>query len=321
VAVAQEGAYTRSAPGGAGARSALTQRILDGAPLPLLLAMASPNAVAFFVQAAVSMAEIGFVAQLGTEPLAALALMFPGLMLMQMLANGALGGAVSSAVARALGAGDRDRAEALIWHALIIAGAAGGLFLVIYLVAGEGLLQAFGAAPAVTAAADAYARIVFGGAAVLWLTALLSAVFRGMGNMRFPALLMVAGAALQVPLAGTLILGWFGMPRLGLEGAALAVIAVAALNGSILLVRRLAGSRNPPVTQPPARPASASQGAGRRPRRSTGPSRRVRRAGSRAPGRCLARPRRGPSRWPRAGWRNARRSGGGPARSGRGRSR
>lgn len=46
----------------------------------------------------------------------ALALLFPGLM--QMLSNGAIGGAVASSIARALGAGDRERADNLVWHAL-----------------------------------------------------------------------------------------------------------------------------------------------------------------------------------------------------------
>lgn len=227
----------------------LTRRILEGAPLPLLLRLASPNAVAFLVQASVSMAEIAFVGRLGTEPLAALALMFPGLMLMQMLANGAVGGAVSSAVARALGAGDRARAESLIWHALAIAATAGAAFGLLYLWLGPTLLNALGAAPAVTAAADDYARLVFGGSAVLWVTALLSAVFRGMGNMRFPAALMVLGALLQVPLAGTLILGWFGVPALGLTGAAVAVLAVAAVNGVILLTRLLGGRTDLTLTR------------------------------------------------------------------------
>ncbi|MEQ8858065.1 MAG: MATE family efflux transporter [Pseudomonadales bacterium] len=230
-------------PNGAPASpSPQTRRILEGPPLPLLLRMASPNAVAFLVQASVSMAEVAFVARLGTVPLAALALMFPGLMLMQMLANGALGGAVSSAVARALGGADRARAEALIWHALCIALVAGVGFYVAYLAGGRWLLAAFGASAAVTAAATEYADIVFAGALALWLAALLSAVFRGTGNMRFPAALMIVGAVIQVPLAGTLILGWFGAPALGLRGAALAVIAVAAGNGTILLLR-LAGGR------------------------------------------------------------------------------
>ena len=87
-------------------------------PLPVLLRMASPNAVAFVVQASVSMTEVWYVGQLGTVSLAAMALVFPGLMLMQMLANGAMGGAVTSAVAQTIGRGQREDAERLIWHAL-----------------------------------------------------------------------------------------------------------------------------------------------------------------------------------------------------------
>lgn len=215
--------------------SPLSRRILEDAPFPLLVRMASPNALGFFVQASVSTAEIGFVAQLGTVPLAALALMFPGLMLMQMLANGAMGGAVSSAIARAIGAGERAKAESLIWHAMVIALVSGIAFYVAFLVVGESLLSAFGASEEVTRIAADYAGIVFAGAVVLWVTALMSSVFRGVGNMKLPAALMILGAIVQVPLAGTLVLGWFGMRQLGLEGAAVAVIVVAAVNALILV--------------------------------------------------------------------------------------
>jgi Na+-driven multidrug efflux pump len=88
-----------------------TRATLANAPLPLLLRLAAPNGIAFFVQACVSMAEVWFVGRLGTSALAAMALAFPFLMLVQTLSAGAIGGAVSSAVARALGAGEpRDRA-------------------------------------------------------------------------------------------------------------------------------------------------------------------------------------------------------------------
>ena len=63
------------------------------------------------------MTEVWFVGQLGSSSLAAMALVFPLLMLTQTLSAGAMGGAVASAIARALGAGDQRRAEQLIWHA------------------------------------------------------------------------------------------------------------------------------------------------------------------------------------------------------------
>ncbi|MGE0621925.1 MAG: MATE family efflux transporter [Pseudomonadales bacterium] len=219
------------------AATALSEQILSAPPFPVLLRLATPNAMAFFVQAAVSMAEVAFVGRLGTVPLAAIALMFPGLMLMQMLANGAIGGAVSSAIARSLGAGKPDRAAALIWHALVISLVSGLLFLIAWHAAGASLLDALGANPAVSSAASEYADVLFGGAVLVWAMALLSSVLRGMGNMKLPAMLMMIGACVQIPLSGTLMLGWFGVPAMGLTGSAVALLVVAAVNTVVLLVR------------------------------------------------------------------------------------
>jgi hypothetical protein len=71
----------------------------------------------------VSIGDTYFVGRLGTEPLAGLALVFPMLSLLQMTSAGAMGGGVSSAIARALGAGDQPTARRLVVHALVIAGA------------------------------------------------------------------------------------------------------------------------------------------------------------------------------------------------------
>jgi Na+-driven multidrug efflux pump len=104
-----------------GAQAVRTQQLLSASPFPLLVRLAAPNSLAFFVQACVSMTEVWYVGRLGRDALAAMALAFPLLMLVQPLSGGALGsalgGAVSSAVARAIGAGRNDRAEALVWHA------------------------------------------------------------------------------------------------------------------------------------------------------------------------------------------------------------
>ncbi len=211
--------------------------MLEAPPLPLLLRLATPNAMAFLVQASVSMFEIGFIGQLGTVPLAGIALMFPGLMLMQMLANGAIGGAVSSAIARALGAEDTPQAECMLWHAVVIALVAGLFFSVAWFVFGGTVLTWMGASEAVREAASGYADVVFLGATVIWLMALLNSAFRGMGNMKLPSALMVGSALVQVPLSGALVLGWFGLPSLGLSGAAIALLAVATGSLCVLLYR------------------------------------------------------------------------------------
>lgn len=220
-----------------------TEQMLSRPALPLILAMAAPNAIAFLVQGTVSMTEVWFVGHLGTEALAAIALMFPALMLMQMLANGAIGGALSSSVARALGRGRKDQAEALIWHGIVIALVAAGLFWLVWWLGGTALLHQLDVTPAVIAEALAYGHILFAGCVALWLMGIIAAVYRGMGEMRFPAVVMVLGALIQIPLSGALMLGWSGLPRLGLAGAAISVVVTMGLMATVLVVRLLGVSQ------------------------------------------------------------------------------
>jgi Na+-driven multidrug efflux pump len=87
------------------------------------------------MQASVGLIETYFVAKLGTDALAGVALVFPVLMLMQMMSAGAIGGGISSAIARALGANRRDDADALVVHALAVALGL-GLFFTVALLGG-----------------------------------------------------------------------------------------------------------------------------------------------------------------------------------------
>ena len=114
-----------------------TRKFLQDPPLRLLVSMATPNSIAFLIQAGVSLTEVWFVGKLGLTSLAAIALVFPLLMLNQALSGGALGGAVASSISRAMGAGDIDRAERLIWHALAIAVTGAVVLLGIFLSVGE----------------------------------------------------------------------------------------------------------------------------------------------------------------------------------------
>jgi putative MATE family efflux protein len=220
---------------------ARTRELLEAGPFLLLLKMAGPNTIAFLVQSLVSVAEVWYIGQMGTASLAAIALVFPLLMLMQMMSAGALGGAVTSALARALGGGHRQRAESLVWHALFIAAAGSLVFLLLFMLGGEHFLRFLGGSGETLDVAMDYCWILFPCALVLWTTNVLSAVFRGMGNMRFPALLMIVAALLQIPLSGALILGWGGLPALGIAGAAISIISVSCLNVLILLGRLVFG--------------------------------------------------------------------------------
>lgn len=206
-----------------------TQQMLSAPPLPLLVGMAAPSTVAFFIQGSVSLAEVWFIGQLGEISLAAIALAFPLLMLTQTLSGGAMGGAVAAAIARALGAGDIVRAERLVWHALALAVMGGVGLLVIFLLGGRAFLQFLGGEDEVLRQAYAYAVVLLSGSVFLWLIGTVTAIYRGMGEMQFPAAVMIFNALVQIPLSGCLILGWGGLPALGIIGAAISAIVAAAL--------------------------------------------------------------------------------------------
>jgi hypothetical protein len=86
--------------------------MLAGPIVPTILALAAPNVLNVAMQSLVSTSDGWFVGQLGVVDLAALALVFPTQMTLGMMSAGAMGGGISSSVARALGAGNRAAAEA-----------------------------------------------------------------------------------------------------------------------------------------------------------------------------------------------------------------
>ena len=89
-------------------------RILLEAPIAsTLLRLAIPNMLVMLAQAAAGLVETYFIGKLGTDALAGVALVFPVVMLMQMMSAGAMGGGIASSIARALGAGRRADANAL----------------------------------------------------------------------------------------------------------------------------------------------------------------------------------------------------------------
>src|SRR6266550_971351 len=156
-----------------------TRALLQGPIVPTLLLMAWPNVLVMFAQAASGLIETWFVAKLGTNALAGMALVFPGVMLMQMISAGAMGGGISSAIARALGAGKRDQADALVLHAVVISIVLGSAFAVAALLWGRPLYAAMGGQGASLEAAMIYSNIVFGGNILLWVMNGLASVIRG----------------------------------------------------------------------------------------------------------------------------------------------
>jgi putative MATE family efflux protein len=227
--------------------------LLDGPILRTLAGLAWPNVIGLSAGICVVIAETSYIGRLGVEALAAMALVFPCVILMMTMSGGAMGGAVASAIARALGAGDRERASTLAAHALLIGISFGLVFMLGMLIFGPRLLELLGGRGNVLTQAIAYTQVFFGGAVLPWLLNTMAGVLRGTGNMKLPSLLMFNSALWQIVLGGTLGLGLGPIPQFGMRGvAAGALIAYTAnigvmswylYSGRARVVPRLRGLR------------------------------------------------------------------------------
>lgn len=138
-----------------------TNPLVHGPILATLVKLSLPNAVAMLATACVAIAETMYVGLLGIPQLAGIALVFPMAMLQQMMSAGAMGGGVSSAVSRALGAGQADRAQALARHAAVIGLVMGVVFTVVFLSAGPSIYRTLGGRAEALNQAMIYSNVVF----------------------------------------------------------------------------------------------------------------------------------------------------------------
>ncbi len=217
--------------------------LLTSPILPTLLKLALPNTVAMFGSTLVAVAETSYIGRLGTEPLAAIALVFPFAMLTQMMSAGAMGGGVSSAISRALGAGNRARAATLALHAAMIGAGGGVFFTVMMLLFGRQFFALLGGRGHVLDEACNYSQVLFSGAIAIWLVNTLASVLRGTGDMRLPSATLIVAAIVQIVVGGTLGLGLAGLPQFGMRGVAAGQLAAFSL-GAIFLSWYLISGRS-----------------------------------------------------------------------------
>jgi MATE family, multidrug efflux pump len=208
--------------------------LVEGPILRTLLWLAWPNVVALSASTCVVIAETSYIGRLGVESLAAMALVFPLVILTMTMSGGAMGGGVASAIARALGAGDKERASALAAHALLIGICFGLTFMLGMLIFGSSLLELLGGRGKVLANAIGYAQIFFGGAVLPWLMNTMTGILRGTGNMKLPSLMMLSSAVCQIILGGTLGLGLGPIPQFGMRGVASGSLIAYSISISVM---------------------------------------------------------------------------------------
>ncbi len=216
--------------------------LLEGPIGTTLLRLSAPNLVVNVVLITVSTSiDAHFVGRLGPEALAGLALVFPLMMLMQQMANFSMGGAIASAVARAIGANRREDAASLALHGVLIATVIAAAFTAALLLGGPALYRWMGGQGAILAAAIEYSNAIFAGALAYWVLGALTSVIRGTGQVAVLALVYVAAEILHLALVPLLVFGLGPIPALGVTGAGLATVLSFTASSAMLAAYLLAG--------------------------------------------------------------------------------
>jgi len=222
---------TASSPGAA----ARTKMLLEAPILPTLLRLAAPNALNLLAFAGVITFDGFFLGRIGTNALAGASLAFPWVMMVLQTTNSGMGVGVSSAVARALGAGQRDRADALVFHAFLLALAVAAIFSTVFLLGAPFLFRWMGGRDEMLADALSYANVALGGVVFICVLNLLSNAVRGTGNMSLPASVLIGCVVVHIAISPVLIFGAGPLPALGPAGAGWGLVIPFA-GGSVLMI-------------------------------------------------------------------------------------
>ncbi|MDO4266980.1 MAG: MATE family efflux transporter [Eubacteriales bacterium] len=211
----------------------------------ILLKLAPPVMLAQLIQALYNIIDSLFVGRYSDSGLTALSIIYPVQLLMIAFAVGT-GVGINTVMAAELGAGQRDKANEY-------AGVGTPLAVVLWLLFASVcwcIMPAFArmstSDPAVIADIVVYGRIVCVFSFGLFLESIWTKVLQAGGDMKTPMLAQITGAVTNMILDPLLIFGMFGLPEMGIAGAA-AATAAGQIAAALIVMKK--GFRKPPARE------------------------------------------------------------------------
>ena len=150
--------------------------------------LAIPNLFSTILASTTVIFDLWYVGQIGVSELAGVAYVFPIYMLTSMLSNGAFGGAISGATARAFGSQDIFKAECIFRSAIVIALLGSIIMMAIFFGFVKTFFSFFLIDKEIVLSALTYGSILLGGIVLVWLFNIIIAITRGSGNTLIPAI-------------------------------------------------------------------------------------------------------------------------------------
>ena len=192
--------------------------ILRGDPEVAVRKLAGPMIVAMLLIAIYNLADAIWVSGIGSDALAGVGFVTPLFMILMALSNG-LGAGATSAVARCIGARDKEGADTAASHAILTAFIVSAFLMIVFVLFLRPIVVLLGAGP-VTDIAVEYGQIVFLGTVFFLVVQMAYAVLRAEGDTKRTMYAMAVSSVLNIILDPILIYG----AGLGVAGAAIATV-------------------------------------------------------------------------------------------------
>ncbi len=190
----------------------------------ILMRLAPPVMLAQLIQALYNIVDSFFVGRFSDTGLTALSIVYPLQLLMIALAVGT-GVGINTAMAYFLGTRDRKRSDEAAGISTALSLVMWAVFALLAAVLMPAYARMSTESEAVIADVIVYGRIVCVCSIGLFLESGWTKVLQAEGNMNRPMAAQILGAVTNIVLDPLLIFGLFGLPALGIAGAAIATVA------------------------------------------------------------------------------------------------
>ena len=190
----------------------------------ILMRLAPPVMLAQLIQALYNIVDSFFVGRFSDTGLTALSIVYPLQLLMIALAVGT-GVGINTAMAYFLGTRDRKRSDEAAGISTALSLVMWAVFALLVAVLMPAYARMSTESEAVIADVIVYGRIVCVCSIGLFLESGWTKVLQAEGNMNRPMAAQILGAVTNIVLDPLLIFGLFGLPALGIAGAAIATVA------------------------------------------------------------------------------------------------
>ena len=206
----------------------------------LLISMALPMMISMLVQAMYNIVDSMYVSRISEDALTAVSLAFPIQQLMIALGAG-MGVGVNAVLSKALGEKDFEKANKAAENGIFLSVISFVVFFFVGLFAVDPFYMSQTTDPEILQAGHDYLTVICCASIGMYMQFIFERLMQSTGRTVYSMITQTLGAVINIVLDPILIFGMFGMPEMGVKGAAVATVIgqiIGAVVGYILNVTK-----------------------------------------------------------------------------------